>query len=296
MPRQDEKDYNDLFQCHHKLRRRYQKVVEKQKTALQKIKKLTNELATLKLRQQAPPGTPSQRHERDGCLRNVSQSHQEMDEKDELLRNISKRLTDAEKELHLLGLEHRTESASNNESRQSKSDDESQIQIASLKTHLHELATQHKLDTLRMSLQEEKLQKILALHNEYTTRHAMLKKELQFCKSERNQMEEYKEEVVELREQNHFLEKQLTKLCDIGNNEEEVQMLKDKLLHKESAHDLLLEEVIKLQGENERLRLMIRQSDHKAKSIKSCYRKLEQLALEEAKLSESIDSSHVTDS
>lgn len=292
MPRQDEKDYNDLFRCHHKLRTKYQQVVEKHKASLQKIKKLSNEISTLKLRQQAPPATPS-----DGCLRKHSHQDPEKDEKNELLEVISKRLTNAEKELYLLRSEHRTESASNNNSRQNKSDDESQIQIASLKTHLHELATQHKLDTLRLNLQEEKLRKIIALHNEYTARHAMLKKELQCCEAERNQLEEYKEEVVELREQNHYLEEQVTKLCDLGNNEEEVQMLKDKLLQKESAHDMLLEEVIKLQGENERLRLMLRQSDQKAKDIKSRYRKLEDLALEEAKLSESIDdSSSDTDS
>ena len=188
MPRQEEKDYDDLFQCHHKLQRQYRSVVQKHKAAIQKIKKQNGELATLKLRQQTPPLTPSERREMDGCLRKASNSHQETDEKDDLLAVISKRLTDAEKELRLLK-EDRVEHDSDWErSKKTKSNNDSQIQIASLTTHLHELATQHELDTLRLSLQEDKLKKIMALHNEYTTRHAALKKELHLYESERNQL------------------------------------------------------------------------------------------------------------
>ncbi|KAL7497310.1 hypothetical protein ACHAWT_005757 [Skeletonema menzelii] len=288
MPKENERDYEDLFNCHHELQRQYRSVVQKHKASLQKIKRLSNEVATLKLRLQALPSS-----EMDISLRKASDSHQEMDEKEkgDLLEVISKRLTEAEKNLHLLRLEKAVENASNNDSEKKKSDGDSQIQIARLKTHLHELATQHKLDALRLSLQEEKLRKILTLHNQYVRRHAMLKKELRFCESERNQMEEYKEEVFELREQNHFLEKHVTKLCSIDSNEEEIQMLKNTLLQKESGNEILLEEIIKLQGENERLRLMLRQSDKKATEIKSCYRELEHLALEEAK---SIDSSNAT--
>lgn len=281
--KQDEKDYNDLFQRHSEVQRQYKRLMKKQKASVQKIAKLSNEVATLKLRLQGAPSS-------EAPLRKTSESRRGMEEKDELLEVISKRLADAEKELHRLKLESAVEKASNSFC----SDDDSQNQIAKLKTHLHELATQHKLDTLRMSLQEEKLKKILSLHTEYATRHTALKKQLRYSESERNQMEEYKEEVFELREQNHFLEQQVTKLCDVGHNDDDIQTLKTMLSQKDSANEILLQEVIKLQEENERLRLLLRQSDEKAKEIKHSYRELEHLALEEAKLSDSSDFSDTT--
>lgn len=281
--KQDEKDYNDLFQRHDEVQRQYKRLMQKQKASVQKIAKLSNEVATLKLRLQGAPSS-------EAPLRKTSESRRGMEEKDELLEVISKRLADAEKELHRLKLESAVEKASNSFC----SDDDSQNQIAKLKTHLHELATQHKLDTLRMSLQEEKLKKILSLHTEYATRHTALKKQLRYSESERNQMEEYKEEVFELREQNHFLEQQVTKLCDVGHNDDDIQTLKTMLSQKDSANEILLQEVIKLQEENERLRLLLRQSDEKAKEIKHSYRELEHLALEEAKLSDSSDFSDTT--
>ncbi len=282
MPRQEEQDYNDLLKCHHALQSQYRKEVQKNKSSKQRIKKLSSELATLKLRQQTPP-----------TRRTTSHSHQEKDEKDDLLEVISRRLTDAEKQLDLLKLENQVKNASssssNNNNNNKQADDES------LTMHLHELATQHKLDTLRLSLQEEKLRKIIQLHNQYKARHDAMKKELHFYEEERHQMEEYKEEFIELREQNHFLEQQVTKLCDGGNHEEEMEMLRDALSQKESAYELLLEEIIKLQRENEHLHLQLSRANHKAKDIRSCYRELEHLALEEAKLSESVDSSYAED-
>lgn len=287
--RQEEKDYSELLECHQKLQRQHRNVEQKQKGLIKRNKKLCSEVATLKLRQQAC----SQRDEEmDGFLRKESRSHQEKDEKDDLLDVISMRLAGAEKRLGLLALENQFKDTTN---KSNKSGDDSQI--SSLKMHLHELASQHQHDTLRLNLQKEKLRQILKLHNEYKTRHVALKKELHFCEAERNQVEEYKEEVVELREQNHFLEQQVTKLCcDGGNDEEEMERLRDALSQKESAYELLLVEIIKLQRENEHLHLRLSQANHKAKDIKSCYRKLEQLALEEAKLPESVDSSYAADS
>jgi cell division protein FtsB len=236
MPRQEEQDYNDLLKHYHTLQMQHRNEVQKNKSLMQRIRKLQRELATLKLRQQAPPTT-----------RTVSHSHQEKDEKDDILELISMRLTDAEKQLDLLKLE--------NQVRQPK--------ILSL-SHAR----------------EEKLRKILQVHNEYKARHAALK----------DQMEEYKEEVAELREQNHFLEQQVTKLCS-GRHYED----RDAFSQKESAYDLLLGEIMMLQRENEHLHLRLSRANHKAKDIRSCYRELEYLALEEAKLSESADSSYVED-
>ena len=282
MTKQDD-DYKDLFRRHDEVQRQYRRLMQKQKASVQKIKKLSNEVATLKLRLQALPSeSPSQQF---SCLRKTSESRRGMEEKDELLEVISKRLADAEKELHRLKLESAVEKASN--SFCSDDDSQTQIQIAKLKT-------QHKLDTLRMSLQEEKLKKILSLHTEYATRHTALKKQLRYSESERNQMEEYKEEVFELREQNHFLEQQVTKLCDVGHNDDDIQTLKVMLSQKESANEILLQEINRLQEENGRLRLLRRQSDEKAKEIKHSYRELEHLALEEAKLSDSSDFSDTT--
>ena len=278
MTKQDKQDddYTDLFQRHDEVQRQYRRLILKQKASVQKIKKLSNEVATLKLRLQGVPSSESP-------LRKTSESRREMKEKDDLLEVIRKRLADAEKELHRLKLESAVEKASASFC----TDDDSQNQIAKLKTQLQELATQLKLDTLMMSLQEEKLKKILSLHTEYATRHAALKKQLRYSESERNQMEEYKEEVFELREQNHFLEQQVTKLCDVGHNDDDIQTLKVMLSQKESANEILLQEINRLQEENGRLRLLRRQSDEKAKEIKQSYRELEHLALEEAKLSDS---------
>ena len=78
--------------------------------------------------------------------------------------------------------------------------------------NLQELESQHDLDTLRLALQDEKLKKILKFHNEYKARHVALKEELHLLEVERNQLEEYKEEVNYLREQNKFLEEKVQEL------------------------------------------------------------------------------------
>ena len=66
------------------------------------------------------------------------------------------------------------------------------------------------------------MNKILKFHNEYKARHVALKEELHFLEIERNQLEEYKEEVSDLREQNKFLEEKVQELILQGvvNNQE----------------------------------------------------------------------------
>ena len=69
--KQDEKDYNDLFQRHQEVQRQHQRLTQKHKASVQKIKKLSNEVATLKLRLQGAPSSESP-------LRMTSESRREM--------------------------------------------------------------------------------------------------------------------------------------------------------------------------------------------------------------------------
>ena len=178
MPTEEERDYNELLRCYQNLQRQHRNVVKKHQASTQRIKKLSSKISTLKLRQEA------------------SSFRQEENEKDRSCSNLVKEKKDAAT----------TTTTSTNDN------DDLQKTNHSLKMHLQELASQHDLDTLRLALQDEKLKKILKFHNEYKARHVALKEELHFLEIERNQLEEYKEEVNDLREQNKFLEEKVQEL------------------------------------------------------------------------------------
>ena len=239
--REEEKDYIELLNSHHTLQRQYRNAVQKHKSSIQLIKKLKCEIARLKLRLNAQP----RELDRGECLQKSLLFYKGKGEKDDLLEILNRRLKDAEKQLDVLKLENRSKEDVNN-----NQNEDSQM-LSQLQTHLHELKTQHELDTFRLNIQEGKLRKILTLHNEYKARHIALKEELHFHKAEIDQIEEYKDEVMDLREQNRFLEEQVTKLCDGGNHdhEEEKEALRYALCQKEAEYEMLLEEVFILQGE-----------------------------------------------
>lgn len=184
MPTEEERDYNELLRCYQNLQRQHRNVVKKQQASTQRIKKLSSKISTLKLRQEA----------------------KEKEKNDRSCSNLVKEKKDA----------------ATTTTTSTKDNDDLQKTNQRLKMYLQELASQHDLDTLRLALQDEKLKKILKFHNEYKARHVALKEELHFLEIERNQLEEYKEEVSDLREQNKFLEEKVQELILQGvvNNQE----------------------------------------------------------------------------
>ncbi len=184
MPTEEERDYNELLRCYQNLQRQHRNVVKKHQASTQRIKKLSIKISTLKLRQEA----------------------KEKEKNDRSCSNLVKEKKDA----------------ATATTTSTKDNDDLQKTNQRLKMHLQELASQHDLDTLRLALQDEKLKKILKFHNEYKARHVALKEELHFLEIERNQLEEYKEEVSDLREQNMFLEEKVQELILQGvvNNQE----------------------------------------------------------------------------
>ena len=175
MPTEEERDYNELLRCYRNLQRQHKSVVKKHQASIQRIKKLSSKISTLKLRQEA----------------------QEEKEKNDLSSSLVAPLKEKKDAATI------TTTSTN---------DDLQKTNQRLKIHLQELASQHDLDSLRLALQDEKLKKILKFHNEYKARHVALKEELHFLEIERNQLEEYKEEVSDLREQNMFLEEKVQEL------------------------------------------------------------------------------------
>jgi len=160
------------LRCYQNLQRQHRSVVKKHQASVQRIKKLSSKISTLKLRQEGK-GREAEKDDRSSRL--------------------------------VAPLKEKNDAATS-------TNDEMQKTNQRLKLHLQELVSQHDLDTLRLALQEEKLKKILKFHNEYKARHVALKEELHFLEIERNRLEEYKEEVSDLREQNMFLEEKVQEL------------------------------------------------------------------------------------
>lgn len=185
MPTEEERDYNELLRCYQNLQRQHRSV-KKNQASVQRIKKLSSKISTLKLRQEGK-GREAEKDDRSSRL--------------------------------VAPLKEKNDAATITTT---STNDDLQKTNQTLKLHLQELASQHDLDTLRLALQDDKLKKILKFHNEYKARHVALKEELHFLEIERNQLEEYKEEVNDLRDQNRFLEEKVQELIlqGVANDQE----------------------------------------------------------------------------
>ena len=97
------------------------------------------------------------------------------------------------------------------------------IQQETNNTKLRLLQSQNDVDKSRIKSQEDKLRKILSLHNEYKTRYESVKKELQLTQHENEEYElritDLEECCSELNQGNRYLEDKVRMLCELNQNQ-----------------------------------------------------------------------------
>jgi len=140
-------------------------------------------------------------------------------------------------------------------------------------TKLKLLKAQHEYAEATIKHQGDKVEEILVLHGEYKSKYSTVKKELQYYREENevlevkvSQLDELKEQVDELTQQNHFLESQVTRLCHSpmfkSSKEEEhhkeKDMLRGKIFEMQNAHLIMAQECNQLKRANEELYSQLR--------------------------------------
>ena len=236
--------YDDLFKAYDSLQRENRAVMAKNKSSIQLIKKLKNEIATLKLRAARP---------RTNNRESISTMPTVIGNSAALVTTDNNAATDNNVENALLQLQQRLISA------------EEKLQIlhstpmienrttSDMATQLHVLQSQHELDQMRLQAQSEKLEKILSSHNEYKVRYTALRDRLSQCEAENESLKAQEMQIIDLREHNLFLE---TKMIELSKVEPENQSVRAMIQQMEEC-ELLRQDNINLRMSNEKLQSQI---------------------------------------
>lgn len=275
-----QKAYQDLFSCYSELQRNYRAALSKNKTSSQVIKRQEKEIATLKLRyaSRLPSNRSVLRTKKSGgCLKELGEAFPvvetlaaDKENVENALGELRLRLSSAEQQLQML----RGDAARNENDITSPMAKHIASSQESSAQKLHLLQAQHELDKSRMQAQEKKLERILQLHNEYKKRYASLKKELNFHRQENEdlqdrivQLEECRDEVEQLSDQNRLLETKVRRLCQLsaskkgGSCRRERDVLARELKEAQADRESLLEEKRDLLEENAHLNRQLKSAE-----------------------------------
>ncbi|KAL3805291.1 hypothetical protein HJC23_008998 [Cyclotella cryptica] len=264
-------DYEDLFKSYEELQSRYRAIAAKHKSSIKTINKLKKELQSWKLRRVAGRGFHKKvQKSSGGCVKavlnnRVNEATDNFEEEDYIQREqVLERLGTAEEKLKSL-CEESSRSSSRSDANALTNDLRRQLNETTTKLNL--LQARNEYAESKIKAQGEKLEKILLLHGEYKSKYASLKRELQVCRQENEALEakaldidELKDLLSELTEQNRFLERQVVELTPVYVHDE--RTLTELLREKQAAYDALISERSQLRKENERLRLQIDSLDH----------------------------------
>jgi chromosome segregation ATPase len=239
----NQRDYEDLFTAFSEIQRKHRSVVEKYKAAHQTIAKLKRENQSQKRRLTGRAlQTKNQKTSERGVPKAVLNDRGNVAENDnhnvEINHELMERLISAERQLKSLSVQEIARPISDAES-DAAATLRQQLQETTVRLNL--LKSQNEYAESKMKAQGEKLEQILLLHGEYRTKYTALKKELQFYRADNEALEakaskidDMKELITELTEQNSFLEGQVTKLCVPAQVNDEKQMLIATIHEKET--------------------------------------------------------------
>jgi hypothetical protein len=252
LSKQERNAYDDLFKAYDSLQRENRAVIAKNKTYTQLIKKLKNDIATLKLRAAHPrtnnresiSTTPAVIGDTAALVTTDNNAATENDVENALIQ-LQQRLISAEEKLQIL---HSTPMIEN------RTDTTDTVTSPDTATQLHVLQSQHELDEMRLQAQSEKLERILSSHKEYKARYTALRDRLSQCEAENESLKAQGLQITELRDHNIFLETKMIELSKVV--EPENQRVRVMIQQMEEC-ELIRQENINLRMSNEQLQSQI---------------------------------------
>ena len=252
LSKQERNAYDDLFKAYDSLQRENRAVIAKNKTYTQLIKKLKNDIATLKLRAAHPRTNNRESISTAPAVIGDSAAFVTTDNNaatenyvEDALIQLQQRLISAEEKLQIL---HSTPMIEN------RTDTTDTVTSPDTATQLHVLQSQHELDEMRFQAQSEKLERILRSHKEYKARYTALRDRLSQCEAENESLKAQGLQITELRDHNIFLETKMIELSKVV--EPENQRVRVMIQQMEEC-ELIRQENINLRMSNEQLQSQI---------------------------------------
>jgi hypothetical protein len=252
LSKQERNAYDDLFKAYDSLQRENRAVIAKNKTYTQLIKKLKNDIATLKLRAAHPRTNNRESISTAPAVIGDSAAFVTTDNNaatenyvEDALIQLQQRLISAEEKLQIL---HSTPMIEN------RTGTTDTVIPPDTATQLHVLQSQHELDEMRLQAQSEKLERILISHKEYKARYTALRDRLSQCEAENESLKAQGLQITELRDHNIFLETKMIELSKVV--EPENQRVRVMIQQMEEC-ELIRQENINLRMSNEQLQSQI---------------------------------------
>ena len=249
LSKQERNAYDDLFKAYDSLQRENRAVIAKNKTYTQLIKKLKNDIATLKLRAAHPRTNNRESISTAPAVIGDSAAFVTTDNNaatenyvEDALIQLQQRLISAEEKLQILHSTPMTENRT------------CTVIPPDTATQLHVLQSQHELDEMRLQAQSEKLERILISHKEYKARYTALRDRLSQCEAENESLKAQGLQITELRDHNIFLETKMIELSKVV--EPENQRVRVMIQQMEEC-ELIRQENINLRMSNEQLQSQI---------------------------------------